>query len=64
MESFCLQLFQRSNKGVTLTEAGETFKAYAQRIVNTWEELEGKMGLYSNALKGRIIVGATSGVGE
>lgn len=35
-------IFERSNKGITLTEAGHEFIAYAKKIVNQYEILEDK----------------------
>lgn len=35
-------IFERSNKGITLTEAGYEFIAYAKKAVNQYEILEDK----------------------
>ncbi len=56
-------LFQRSPRGVTLTEAGRTLYGYAQRIAALVAEAEAAVTDVAQLAEGHVDVGATPGVG-
>ncbi|AYO32016.1 LysR family transcriptional regulator [Biomaibacter acetigenes] len=60
---FSVQLIERSNRGVSLTEAGVILNDYAARIVALYEELESKIDGLRASVSGNLVVGATSVVG-
>src|ERR671935_672141 len=52
------QLFDRSSKGRTLTDAGKVLQNYGQRLVRLAEEAEGAMRELRDLRRGRVLVGA------
>src|SRR5262250_2370708 len=52
------QLFDRSSKSGTLTEAGRTLENYAQRLVRLAEETESAMRELRDLQRGRVLIGA------
>lgn len=57
------QLFERGWRGVTLTAHGELLQGYAQRIFDLVAEAENALTNLENLPEGRLIIGATPGVG-
>lgn len=55
-----IRLFNRTTKGIVVTEAGEEFIRSAKEILHSVESLEQKMNSYSGMLRGTINVGAIS----
>ncbi|KYH33431.1 selenium metabolism-associated LysR family transcriptional regulator [Neomoorella mulderi] len=60
---FAIQLLERTNRGVTLTDAGEVLKDYARKIVSLYDELESAMEGLRASVGGQLTVGATSTIG-
>ncbi|QGP91445.1 HTH-type transcriptional activator CmpR [Neomoorella glycerini] len=60
---FAIQLLERTNRGVTLTDAGEVLKDYARKIVSLYDELESAMEGLRASVSGQLTVGATSTIG-
>src|SRR2546430_14486251 len=52
------QLFDRSSKTGTLTEAGKVLQNYGQRIVRLAEETESAVRELRDLRRGRVLVGA------
>ena len=52
------QLFDRSSKGGTLTDAGRVLQNYGQRLVRLAEETESSMRELRDLRRGRVLIGA------
>ena len=52
------QLFDRSSRNATLTEAGKTLHSYAQRLINLRQEAREAVGELREMYRGRLIIGA------
>ncbi len=52
------QLFDRSSKNGTLTEAGKMLQNYGQRLVRLAEETEGAVRELRDLRRGRVLIGA------
>ncbi|HBT47407.1 MAG TPA: LysR family transcriptional regulator [Peptococcaceae bacterium] len=61
---FAVQLIERNNRGVTLTEAGELLYDYACRIVTLYDQLEGNIENLRASVSGNLTIGATSIIGS
>lgn len=53
-EEVGVSLFQRDNRTVTLTRAGETFKQYAEEAIARWQVLQGELAGDDQPLRGEI----------
>ena len=53
-------LLTRTGRGMRLTEAGVMLQAYAERIVELWDEMGENMGTYVGAFAGTLRVGAVA----
>ena len=53
-----VELFVRNKKSVALTEAGEEFVIYAQRILDEVKKAQNAMLEHAKSLKGTIKIGA------
>lgn len=62
-QAFAVQLLERTNRGVTLTDAGEVLNDYARKIVSLCDELESTMESLRASVSGHLTVGATSTIG-
>lgn len=60
---FSVQLMERTNRGITITDAGELLYDYSNQIVELYKELENKMDTLRASVSGNLSVGATSVVG-
>lgn len=60
---FAIQLLERTNRGVTLTDAGEVLRDYARQIVSLYDELESNLENLRASVSGHLTVGATSTIG-
>ncbi len=58
------QLFIRTTKKVSLTEAGQVLLPYAKRSIDLMKETDNAMAHYTNRLKGRLDLGASLTIGE
>jgi DNA-binding transcriptional LysR family regulator len=57
------QLFVRTSRGMRLTEAGKAFVPYAERSVGSFEEGRRHLAELREASGGRLVLGASPGVG-
>src|SRR3712207_5841463 len=57
------QLFVRTSRGMRLTEAGKEFVPYAERSVGSFEEGRRHLAELREASGGRLVLGASPGVG-
>ncbi|MFZ5943855.1 MAG: selenium metabolism-associated LysR family transcriptional regulator [Bacillota bacterium] len=57
-------LFDRVNRNITLTAAGELLLKYAQEMSNLQAQLEREMQELTGTIKGRLLIGASSTIGE
>ncbi|MDQ3589488.1 MAG: LysR family transcriptional regulator [Actinomycetota bacterium] len=57
------QLFVRTSRGMRLTEAGKVFVPYAERCVGSFEEGRRHLAELREASGGRLVLGASPGVG-
>ncbi|BBL79497.1 LysR family transcriptional regulator [Rubrobacter xylanophilus] len=57
------QLFVRTSRGMRLTEAGRVFLPYAERVVSSFEEGKRRLEELRGASGGRLVIGASPGVG-
>jgi DNA-binding transcriptional LysR family regulator len=55
------QLFDRSSKSGTLTDAGKVLQNYGQRLVRMAEETESAMRELRDLRRGRVLIGANEG---
>lgn len=62
-EEMDVRLFERSNKGIELTEAGRVAQKYFHHIINTYDELEEELGNLKR-YSGTVRVLATPVVGQ
>lgn len=60
---FSVQLIERTNKGINLTEAGKILYHYASKVVKLCEDLEKEMDTLRLSISGLLVVGATSAIG-
>ena len=59
-----LQLLERKERQVTLTEAGRLFYTHARRIVRQYEQAIDEMEQFKSLEKGRLLIGASTIPGE
>lgn len=57
------QLFVRTSRGMRLTEAGKEFLPFAERVVGSFEEGRRHLEELRGASGGRLVLGASPGVG-
>lgn len=58
------RLFERSHGNISLTPAGELVLSYAGKIMALSDELESRMGEMSGEIRGPLLIGASSTIGE
>jgi DNA-binding transcriptional LysR family regulator len=58
------KLFDRSNKGVVLTQEGQVFYRHANKLVRSMEEAKSELAKFSNSKRSCIHIGATLTIGE
>ncbi len=63
-DHFGIPLFYREKNRISLTEAGETLFQEAKKILSCYEEAERAIGEISGIVQGRIVVGASTTMGE
>ncbi|MGU9956415.1 MAG: selenium metabolism-associated LysR family transcriptional regulator [Arenicellales bacterium WSBS_2016_MAG_OTU3] len=61
---FNTRLFDRTHNRVDLTEAGRCVKEYADRILNTYKEMENEVRRMTGDISGLIVIGASTTIGE
>lgn len=57
---YSVQLFVRMNNRVTLTEEGELFKVYAEKISRSYRELREEMNQRAGRISGTLTIGAST----
>lgn len=63
-EQFNTRLFDRNHNRITLTEAGQTVFDFADKILNLYEEMENSVGELTGEMRGVLLVGASTTIGE
>ena len=59
-----VKLFSRSGKGITITEEGELFLSYAERIFNLSDEMEEALQQMKSLDKGKLKIGSSRTIGS
>jgi DNA-binding transcriptional LysR family regulator len=62
-DSLNVRLFERTNRKLTLTDAGKVFFDYSQKILNLIGEAHSEMANFRTGDAGRLVIGASSTVG-
>lgn len=62
-DSLNVRLFDRINRKIALTDAGEIFLEYAEKLLSLIDEIEAVMGDFGTGDVGRLMLGASSTVG-
>ncbi|HKJ71455.1 MAG TPA: selenium metabolism-associated LysR family transcriptional regulator [Gammaproteobacteria bacterium] len=63
-EQFNTRLFDRNHNRITLTEAGAIVFEFADKILNLYEEMENSVGELTGEMRGVLLVGASTTIGE
>ncbi len=63
-QSLSLRLFDRANKEVRLTKAGEVFLKYATKILSSRKDLLNALSEFSQGIRGELSLGASTIPGE
>ncbi|MEF8792754.1 selenium metabolism-associated LysR family transcriptional regulator [Thiohalorhabdus sp.] len=63
-EQFNTRLFDRNHNRITLTDAGQTVFDFADKILNLYEEMENSVGELTGEMRGVLLVGASTTIGE
>ncbi len=63
-EYFNTRLFDRTHNRITLTEAGELAREYADRIIALNHEMENEVRTLTGDIQGPLLVGASTTIGE
>jgi DNA-binding transcriptional LysR family regulator len=63
-ERFKVRLFERHKKGVTPTQVGRMMYSYSKRMINISNEVKAKICDLTDVYDGRLVIGASSSVGE
>ena len=63
-ESFNTRLFDRTHNRISLTEAGELVRDYAERILLLYKEMDNEVRTLTGDVLGPLIVGASTTIGE
>ncbi len=63
-EYFNTRLFDRTHNRITLTEAGELVKQYADRIIGMYKEMDNEVRTLTGDIQGPLLIGASTTIGE
>src|SRR5210317_880916 len=63
-EYFNTRLFDRTHNRISLTEAGELVKSYADRIIALYNEMDNEVRTLTGDVQGPLVVGASTTIGE
>lgn len=63
-EQFNTRLFDRNHNRIALTEAGHIVYEFADKILNLYEEMENSVGELTGEMRGVLLVGASTTIGE
>jgi LysR family transcriptional activator of dmlA len=59
-----VKLFHRSTRRVSLTERGELMLSWAQRVLDTYDQLDGALDSTQDDVRGGLRIAASSGLGR
>jgi LysR family transcriptional regulator, transcriptional activator for dmlA len=59
-----VKLFHRSTRRVSLTERGERMLVWAQRVLDTYDQVDGALGEMQGLVRGTLRIAASSGLGR
>jgi LysR family transcriptional activator of dmlA len=59
-----VKLFHRTTRRVTLTERGELMLSWAQRVLDTYDQLEGALDAAQPEIRGALRIASSSGLGR
>ncbi len=63
-ENFNTRLFDRTHNRISLTDAGQLVKEYADRIILLYREMDNEVRTLTGDVQGPLIVGASTTIGE
>jgi LysR family transcriptional activator of dmlA len=63
-ETLKVKLFHRTTRHVSVTERGELMLAWAQRVLDVYDQLEGALEDRQNEIRGGLRIAASSGLGR
>ena len=63
-EYFNTRLFDRTHNRITLTEAGELVKRYADQIITHYKEMDNEVRNLTGDVQGPLLIGASTTIGE
>ncbi|MFP4559895.1 MAG: selenium metabolism-associated LysR family transcriptional regulator [Thiohalorhabdus sp.] len=63
-EQFNTRLFDRNHNRITLTNAGSIVFDYADKILSLYDEMESSVGELTGEMRGVLLVGASTTIGE
>ena len=63
-ENYSVKLFNRSGKGITITEEGKLLLSYAERIFNLSDEMEEALWQMKSLDRGRLKIGSSRTIGS
>lgn len=63
-EQFNTRLFDRNHNRITLTDAGTVVYRFADKILGLYEEMESSVGELTGEMRGILLVGASTTIGE
>ena len=63
-EYFNTRLFDRTHNRISLTEAGELVKTYADRIIALYNEMDNEVRTLTGDIQGPLLIGASTTIGE
>jgi LysR family transcriptional activator of dmlA len=59
-----VKLFHRTTRRVSLTERGELMLSWAQRVLDTYDQLEGALDAAQPEMRGAVRIASSSGLGR
>ena len=63
-ENYSVKLFNRSGKGITITEEGKLLLSYAERVFNLSGEMEEALRQMKSLDRGRLKIGSSRTIGS
>jgi len=63
-EYFNTRLFDRTHNRITLTEAGQLVKQYADQIISKYNEMDNEVRTLTGDIQGPLLIGASTTIGE
>jgi DNA-binding transcriptional LysR family regulator len=62
-DSLNVKLFERINRRISLTDAGQVFFAYSEKLLSLIEEIDAVMSEFSSGDAGKLVLGTSATVG-